>query len=101
MVEEAGTQKIDITANNEHNMEENLDQAQVTEFLGSIMLTEIDKQRIYRPWIYSVIIKIQGKKLSHQYLKAKLRVLWNVSEKIILIDLGHDYHTVKFLKKKV
>ncbi|KAH0647235.1 hypothetical protein KY290_033226 [Solanum tuberosum] len=65
-----------------------------------IHLTEEEKQRIYKPWLYSIIIKVYGKKMSHLYLKKKLSVLWRVSEEIILIDLGYDYYIVKFYKEE-
>ncbi|KAK6789819.1 hypothetical protein RDI58_013619 [Solanum bulbocastanum] len=58
------------------------------------------KQRIYKPWTYSIIIKIFGRKLSHIYLKQRLAAMLKVSEKIILIDLGHNYYIVKFLKEE-
>lgn len=41
-----------------------------------VLLSEKEKQRIYRPWAYSVIIKLLGKKLSHQYIKNRLGTLW-------------------------
>lgn len=39
------------------------------------------------------------KKLAHDYLKKKLISLWKPIEDLILIDLGHDYYIVKFLKE--
>ncbi|KAG5568819.1 hypothetical protein H5410_064165 [Solanum commersonii] len=65
-----------------------------------ICLTDEEKKRIYQPWTYSIIIKIFGKRISHQYLKRKLANLWRVSEDIVLVDLGHDYYIVKFYKKE-
>ncbi|KAK4707390.1 hypothetical protein R3W88_033036 [Solanum pinnatisectum] len=67
---------------------------------SDIHLTEDEKQRIYKPWSYSVIIKIFGRKLSHIYLKQRLVAIWKVSEKIILIDLGHNCYIVEFLKEE-
>lgn len=37
-----------------------------------IILTEEEKQRIYKPWTYSVIVKLLGKRISYEYLKNKL-----------------------------
>ncbi|KAH0717053.1 hypothetical protein KY285_013084 [Solanum tuberosum] len=65
-----------------------------------ISLSEDDKKRIYRSWVYSVIIKVLGKRINHQYLKKKLSSLWRAIEEIILIDLGHDYYIVKFMKEE-
>lgn len=38
----------------------------------AIPLTAEEKLRIYQPWQHSVIIKLYGKKLAHNYLKNKL-----------------------------
>lgn len=39
-------------------------------------------------------------KMTHLYPKSKLTALWKTNEEILLIDLGHDYFTVKFLKEE-
>lgn len=66
----------------------------------SILLFDAEKERIYRLWSYSVIIKLLGKKMNHEYLKRKLATLWRPTEEIILTDLGDDYYIVKFLKEE-
>lgn len=53
-------------------------------------------RRLYLPWRNSIIIKVFEKKNSHIYLKHKLQDLWQPTEQIVLIDLGNDYHIVKF-----
>lgn len=65
-----------------------------------ITLTDEGKARIQRPWSYSVIIKLLGKKMSHDYLKRRLIALWKPTEEIVLIDLGFDYFIIKFLKEE-
>ncbi|XP_019266854.1 PREDICTED: uncharacterized protein LOC109244251 [Nicotiana attenuata] len=65
-----------------------------------VPITREDKQRIYYPWRFSVIIKLQGKKVLHQILKRKLADLWKPKETFPLIDLGEDYFTVKFNKEE-
>lgn len=59
-----------------------------------------DKQHIYYPWRFSVIIKLQEKKILHQVLKRKITDLWKPSEVFPLIDLGEGYYTVKFNKEE-
>ncbi|XP_047252150.1 uncharacterized protein LOC107841639 [Capsicum annuum] len=66
----------------------------------AIVLTAVEKARIYRPWSYSVIIKLTRRKINHAYLKNRLSVLWKPTEELILIDLGSDYFIVQFLKKE-
>ncbi|KAH0672404.1 hypothetical protein KY290_024643 [Solanum tuberosum] len=68
--------------------------------LDRITLSNDDKNRIYQSWGFSIIIKLLGKRLAHQYLRNRLKSLWKSSEEIILIDLGHDYYIVKFLKEE-
>lgn len=65
-----------------------------------ISLTNEEKQRIYMPWKFSVIIKVLGKKLNRAYLKRKLATMWRLSEEITLIDLGHKYYIIKLLKEE-
>lgn len=66
----------------------------------TIILTIEDMARIYKPCVYSLIIKLPRKKLTHHYFKRKLISLWIPTEDLILIDLGHDYYTVKFHKEE-
>ncbi|KAH0734298.1 hypothetical protein KY285_010005 [Solanum tuberosum] len=67
---------------------------------GPIILSEGDKQRIYSPWKFSVIIKLYGKKIAHNYLKGKLTDLWNPIEPLNLIDLGCEFYIAKFNKQE-
>ncbi|KAF3675155.1 hypothetical protein FXO38_04871 [Capsicum annuum] len=67
--------------------------------MDQIALTTMDKERIYRPWEYSVIIKLASKKVNDDYLKKLLIRLWKPTEDLVLIDLRFDYYTVKFLKE--
>lgn len=63
---------------------------------GIIHLTKEDKRRLYLPWSASLVVKFFGKRLLYAYLRNKLQDLWNPSEPLTLIDLGNDYHIVKF-----
>ncbi|XP_075080585.1 uncharacterized protein LOC142166070 [Nicotiana tabacum] len=65
-----------------------------------IILTEDDRERMYNPWKYSLIIKLIGKRLVHHYLKRKTQELWKVDENYPLIYLGEDYCTIKLTKKE-
>ncbi|KAF3613651.1 hypothetical protein FXO38_11909 [Capsicum annuum] len=62
----------------------------------TIQLTEEEKLRIYRPWQYSVLMKLVNKKLTYNYLRTKLAELWKPMEPLLLIDLGCDYYVAKF-----
>ncbi|KAF3653645.1 hypothetical protein FXO37_16861 [Capsicum annuum] len=63
---------------------------------GVVNLSKKDKERIYAPWKFSVIVKAFNKKLAHNYLKIKLTKLWKLTEPLTLIDLGYDYYVDKF-----
>ncbi|KAF3644581.1 hypothetical protein FXO38_20094 [Capsicum annuum] len=52
-----------------------------------IPITKVDKNRLYSPWKYSVMVKLVGRRVGHQLLKEKLNNLWRPSEEIPLIDL--------------
>ncbi|KAK4709048.1 hypothetical protein R3W88_029973 [Solanum pinnatisectum] len=71
----------------EETTESQVNQATVRDH---ITLSDMDKERIYKPWCFSIIIKLLGKKMSHKYLRRKLSLLWRPSEELILINLGHD-----------
>lgn len=43
--------------------------------LNTIELSDEDKQCMYHIWRFSLIIKLLGKRISHQYLKAKIQQL--------------------------
>lgn len=65
-----------------------------------INLTEEDKIRIYEPWKYSIVVKLFGKRMLHQYLKRKIQHLWRPTETFSVIDLGEDFFIIKFTKKE-
>lgn len=66
----------------------------------SIHLSDEEKHQIYRPWRFSVIIKLTNKCLAHNYLRIKLIDLWKLTEPLILIDFDCDYYIAKFNKPK-
>lgn len=57
----------------------------------SITLSLEERNRLYSLWKFSVIIKLLGKNLHHQYLEKKLIDLWKLKENFSLINLGMDY----------
>lgn len=68
--------------------------------LGLITLSQDDKNHLYYPWRFSVIIKSFGCRMSHHFLRSKLIDLWNHFELLILIDLGWDFFIAKFGKEE-
>lgn len=61
-----------------------------------INLSVEEKNRIYAPWQYSIIIKVFGGNVTNQFLKSKLEALWKLAEPLCLIDLGFGFFTAKF-----
>ncbi|XP_019259540.1 PREDICTED: uncharacterized protein LOC109237665 [Nicotiana attenuata] len=70
------------------------------ETTGPIILSYEDKNRLYEPWCYSIIIKLFGRRMPHYLLRSKLIELWNPFERLILIDLGWDFFIAKFGKEE-
>ncbi|XP_019240315.1 PREDICTED: uncharacterized protein LOC109220306 [Nicotiana attenuata] len=64
--------------------------------IQQIQLTQEDIHRIYEPWKFSTIIKLQGRRIQHHLLKKKLHELWKAKKNFPLIDLGCDYFITKF-----
>lgn len=79
---------------------QNVDPTDINEELPngikSIVLSQEDNQRIYTPWKYSLIIKLMGLRITHQYLRTKLQQLWKIMDQVPLIDLRTDYYILKF-----
>ncbi|XP_070004512.1 uncharacterized protein [Nicotiana sylvestris] len=65
-----------------------------------VTLSTEDLQRICHPSKFSVIIKLLGKRILHQYLKRKIQELWKPIENFPIIDLSADYYIVKFNKEE-
>lgn len=62
----------------------------------SILLSKDEMHRIHEPWRHSIIVKLFGKRVTHQFLRNKLIELWKSTEPLILIDLRCDFYIVKF-----
>lgn len=60
-----------------------------------------DRLRIYEPWKFSLIIKLQDKRTFHHILKRKVQDLWKLHENFLLIDLGNDYFVVKLQNEDI
>lgn len=67
----------------------------------AIPLSVEDMQRIYQPWRFSVIVKLIGRKIPHQYLRSKLTDLWKPTENPVLLDIGWGFYIAKFAKPKI
>ncbi|XP_019226978.1 PREDICTED: uncharacterized protein LOC109208333 [Nicotiana attenuata] len=65
-----------------------------------ISLTDENRERMYSPWQFSLIIKLLVKRVVHQYLKRKIQDLWKPNEPFPLIDIGSDFYVVKFTKEE-
>ncbi|XP_070002803.1 uncharacterized protein [Nicotiana sylvestris] len=61
-----------------------------------IQLSPEDLKRIYHPWRFSTIIKLQGKKTQHHILKRKSQEFWKIKENFSLIDRGSEFYITKF-----
>ncbi|KAH0781570.1 hypothetical protein KY290_001168 [Solanum tuberosum] len=72
----------------------------LTNKVKTITLSPKDNERLWAPWKHSLIIKIIGKCIAHQYLRQKIQALWQLPENPPLIDLGSDYFIVKLSKEE-
>lgn len=61
-----------VVDNKEYDSENNEDEEEGT------YLTDEEKQKTYKPWAYSIIIKVLGRKMNHLFLKRKLTMMWRV-----------------------
>nr|XP_009786058.1 PREDICTED: uncharacterized protein LOC104234221 [Nicotiana sylvestris] len=65
-----------------------------------IPITSEDKERLYRNWETTLIVKVFGRRVRYQFLQRKLQAIWKPNETIFLIDLGYDYYLIKFNKQE-
>ncbi|WMV13899.1 hypothetical protein MTR67_007284, partial [Solanum verrucosum] len=63
-----------------------------------IPISSSDKLRLYSPWKYSLIVKLIGKRIGYIYFQNRLQALWQLSEKISLIDVSEDFYFTKLAK---
>lgn len=47
---------------------------------ATIDRSDEDKDRIYQPWQFSVIVKLFNRRLAHNYLRTKLQDTWKPTE---------------------
>ncbi|KAI9116355.1 hypothetical protein K1719_012522 [Acacia pycnantha] len=53
------------------------------------------KQRLYRAWRKSVIVKLLDRNIGYKALLSGLQALWAKKGVVSLIDIGHGYYVVK------
>ncbi|XP_023879304.2 uncharacterized protein LOC111991740 [Quercus suber] len=70
------------------------------EGLAAVTLTRETKRRIRGPWSKALIIKLYGKSMGLQYLHDKLNFLWKPSGRIVCVDLGNGFYSVRFSLKE-
>ncbi|XP_058760028.1 uncharacterized protein LOC131633324 [Vicia villosa] len=61
-----------------------------------IILSKYEENRIQRPWIRGVIVKLLGRKIGYKALETRLKQMWVRKGIINIIDLSHDYYLVAF-----
>lgn len=49
------------------------------------------KQRIRRPWVRALIVKMYGRAVGLNFLQAKLLSLWKPAGRLDCVDLGHGF----------
>lgn len=54
------------------------------------------QQRLVKPYVHSVVVKILGRDLGYRVLMARLKSIWSVTKGFSVVDLAHDYYFVHF-----
>ncbi|KAI5310973.1 hypothetical protein L3X38_030077 [Prunus dulcis] len=63
----------------------------------SIRFSEQIKEKLYRPWRNSIIIKFVGRAQTYNFILARLKQQWQLKGPMQLIDLANDFFIVRFL----
>ncbi|XP_019240946.1 PREDICTED: uncharacterized protein LOC109220933 [Nicotiana attenuata] len=90
---------IELTDISQGEVRDDNSESPSTKGIKVIALSEEDRQRIYEPWKYAIIVKLVGKRMMHHYLQKKIQDLWRPTEDLQMIDLGEDYYIIKFKKR--
>lgn len=53
------------------------------------------KQRIRRPWVRKLIVKVYGRAAGLNFLQAKLLSLWKPAGWLDCVDLGHGFYITR------
>ncbi|KAI9093564.1 hypothetical protein K1719_027013 [Acacia pycnantha] len=58
------------------------------------------KQRLYKAWRKSVIVKLLGRSIGYKALLTRLQSMWAKKGVVRLIDIGHGFYVVKMINKQ-
>lgn len=64
-------------------------------------ISSVEKQRLYKPWTKTLIIKLIGKRMGYNILLTKIQKIWNTSDPLNLIDLDNDFYLKRFLSENL
>ncbi|KAJ4828024.1 hypothetical protein Tsubulata_035103 [Turnera subulata] len=65
-------------------------------FCPTILLSSADKQRIYKRWRNTLIVKLLGKRVGYRFLHRSLMNQWKPRGEIIMADMGNDFYLLQF-----
>lgn len=84
------------------------DEASITVMEGKLgkydcprfQLTEKEEERIKRPWLNAVIVKLLGRSIEYKALETHLKQMWVRKGVLNIIDLSNGYFLVDFSHKE-
>uniref|UniRef100_A0A7N2LKB1 CCHC-type domain-containing protein n=1 Tax=Quercus lobata TaxID=97700 RepID=A0A7N2LKB1_QUELO len=60
------------------------------------LISKEEKLHIQSQWSKALIVKTFGRTVGYQFLSQRVRELWKPSNRLDLVDLGHDYFLARF-----
>lgn len=72
------------------------DDEEKDELCPEIQLSREEKERLYKPWSRSLLIKLMGKTIGYTYLLQRIKELWKPTSPIDIISIENRFYLVKF-----
>ncbi|CAN1795056.1 hypothetical protein LINPERHAP1_LOCUS20483, partial [Linum perenne] len=69
---------------------------QITNGLRSLSLSKEFKDKLCKPWVNTLVVRLLGKSIGYSYLCHRLRSMWKPANPIHIIDLDKGCFMVKF-----
>ncbi|CAN1188003.1 hypothetical protein LINPERHAP1_LOCUS28138, partial [Linum perenne] len=68
----------------------------ITNGVRSLNISKEFKEKLYKPWMNTVIIRLMDKIIGYSFLCNRLRSLWRPLGNMHIIDLDMEYFMVRF-----
>lgn len=80
----------------QEDADSDVEESDLEEGTVALALSKEEKLCIQSQWSKALIVKTFGRTVGYQFLSQRVRELWKPSNRLDLVDLGHDYFLAHF-----